>query len=324
MSKEGLDSQMLERHELIPQRTTLRIHGHNVLLDVSKSASLPTCSFLGPEGTYAQQAAQELLDDQVDYVSSVRITEVLRALDTGRYDVGIVPIENSSEGNVAESIRGIIRSDLNILGEKVLPIQHVIFGSAGALAKRIVRSHPQAIGQCVNWLELNLPDAEFIVHNSTSDAIRVAAEKDELAIGNLNAARLYDIPVLEEHINDFKGNTTRFWLMGRGETDITDTDRTTLLFSLKNRQGLLRKALGVFADRAINITKIDSFPIGALDEYYFLLTLDGHAKDPIVADSLEVFKNVCLKVRAIGSYHKAPIPDKYLEPDAISNGWLEP
>ena len=97
-----------------------------------------------------------------------------------------------------------------------------------------------------------------------------------------------------------------------------------LLFSLKNKVGLLRNSLAVFADRNINMTKIDSFPIGALDEYYFLLAIDGHKKDPKIAYALSDFQQTCLKVRNLGSFHKSSIPDKYFAPNALTDGWLEP
>lgn len=313
-----------ERREGQLKQKELSVRGFKISVD-NTSGNVPlSCAFLGPNGTYTEQAAKELLTTQVVYPEAKRITEIIKGIETGKFDTGLVPIENSSEGNVAETVREVIKSDLTILAEHVIPIHHVLFGTDAALAKGVIRSHPQAIGQCANWLEKNLKNGEVIEHNSTADAIRVAAERDELAIGNRKAGDLYNIPIHAENIEDRKGNTTRFWLLGRGETEQTENDRTTILFSLKNRTGLLRNALAVFADRSINMTKIDSFPIGALDEYYFMMSIDGHTNEPRIKEALVAFRDVCLKVRILGSYNKTLIPDKFLDPGDISNGWLKP
>lgn len=315
---------MNERKEQQLEKRELFLHGFKIAVE-NTSRNFPLlCAFLGPPATYTEQATSELLQNQVNLRSLISITDVLRSVDNGKLDMGLVPIENSTEGNVMETIRGVIRSNLMILGEKILPIHHVLFGDETALSKAIVHSHPQAIGQCVNWLEQNLPNAKIIAHNSTAEAVQIAAEREELAIGNSVAGKLYSIQTLKEGIEDFQGNTTRFWLLGRGETNPTSKDRTTLLFSLRNRIGLLRNSLAIFADRRINITKIDSFPIGALDEYYFLLSLDGHQHEPFIAGAIEEFRKTCLRVRVLGSYHKAPIPQKFFEPNAIINGWIIP
>ncbi len=315
---------MNERKEQQLEERGLFLHGFKIAVENTSGDSSLLCAFLGPYGTYTEQAAFELLQNQVNLQPLTSITEILRCVDNGGSDIGLVPIENSTEGNVMETIRGVIRSNLMILGEKILPIHHVLFGDKMALSKAIVRSHPQAIGQCTNWLEQNLPGAKIIAHNSTAEAVQVAAKREELAIGSSVAGKLYDIPILKEGIEDFQGNTTRFWLLGRGKANPTGKDRTTILFSLRNRIGLLRNSLAIFADRRINITKIDSFPIGALDEYYFLLSLDGHKNEPFIAEALEEFRKTCLRVRVLGSYHKAPIPQKFFEPNAIINGWIIP
>jgi len=307
-----------------PEKKELFLHGFKIAVE-NTSGNFPLlCAFLGPMGTYTEQAASKLLENQVNLQSLTSITNVLRSVDSGKLDLGLIPVENSTEGNVMETIRGIIRSNLIILGEKILPIHHVLFGEETALSKAVVHSHPQAIGQCTNWLEQNLPNAKIVTHNSTAEAVQIAAERGELAIGSSIAGKLYGIQTLKEEIEDFQGNTTRFWLLGRGETNPTSKDRTTLLFSLRNRIGLLRNSLAIFADRHINITKIDSFPIGALDEYYFLLSLDGHLRESFIAEALEEFGKTCLRVRVLGSYHKATIPQKFFEPNAIINGWIIP
>lgn len=315
---------MNERKEQWLDKRELFLHGFKIKVE-NTSGNFPLlCAFLGPPGTYTEQAASELLQNQVKLQSLTSITDVLRSVDNGKLDIGLVPIENSTEGNVMETIREVIRSNLMVLGEKILPIHHVLFGDETALLKAIVHSHPQAIGQCTNWLEQNLPNAKIVAHNSTAEAVQIAAKQGELAIGSSVAGKLYGIPILKEGIEDLQGNTTRFWLLGRGETNPTGEDRTTILFSLRNRIGLLRNSLAILADRRINITKIDSFPIGALDEYYFLLSLDGHKDKPLITEALKEFRKTCLRIRVLGSYHKAPIPQKFFEPNAIINGWVIP
>src|SRR3989344_4291782 len=159
---------MIERKGFDKKTINLTIYGEGVFLTKSSKSAEVGCGFLGPNGTYTEQATLDLLGNHAKLQPLNRITEVVEAVEEKKTDLGLVPIENSTEGNVVETIRSIIRSkDLSVLGEKVIPIHHMLLGSEKAFSKKIVRSHPQAIGQCTNWLKENLPGAEVITHNST-------------------------------------------------------------------------------------------------------------------------------------------------------------
>ena len=306
---------------------SLFIEGYEIKIQTQRDIGGLFCGYLGPRGTYTQQAAQELLQNQSGLIPYSTITEVMKALERNAIDIGFVPIENSIEGNVTESVRSVIHSDLpinskiQILAEKTLPINHVLFGTSIAMEKRILRSHPQALGQCSLWINNNLPDATIVRENSTAEAIIVATEKDELAIGNRLAGAMYGAKILKEDIMDLKSNHTRFWLLGNGETNPTGDDRVTMVYTLKNRPGTLLKVISSFAKREISINKIDSLPLGTLDEYYFLMSVDGHIIDSQIQEAIEEIKSSVWKIKILGSYQKSRSEIIY-DAEAEKNGWI--
>lgn len=300
----------------------ITVYGSEVRVQSATGKNRLTCAFLGPEGTYTQQATLELLGDQVDYEMAPRNGAVVTLADKGKCDLGIVPVENSTGGIVIETVKEIIHSDsLVILAERVLPIHHNLYGNPSALDNPIIHSHYQAIDQCSTWLEQNLPGAKTESESSTALAVKVALEKGELAIASAFAGVAHQATPLHERIENLKHNTTRFWLLGRGETEPTGNDRTAILFSFRQGIGKIAYALKVFADRQISLNRMDSFPMGALDQYYFSATIDGHIKDPKVAEAIEEFCTMCFKCKILGSFHKAPIAEKAFEPSAIEDGW---
>lgn len=305
-----------------PKKNIIFLYGAEVCVENVTGEDPSTCAYLGPEGTYTEQAAVELAGTQFKYQSLERIREVVRSVEQGKFDLGLIPVENSTEGPVLDGIKELIHSRLVILGERVIPIHHFLFGTQEALKKGVVHSHPQAIGQCNNWLDEHLPPNMTIVrHNSTAEAVKNAVIEGDVAIGSQRAGELYKAPVLAEKIEDYQGNTTRFWLVGRGETAVTGKDRTALLFSFRQGIGFIRNALSALADRRISVNRIDSFPMGALDQYYFILTFSGHNKESNIAEALEDFSRRCLKMKVLGSYHRAPIAEPFFEPAALENGW---
>lgn len=251
-----------------------------------------------------------------------RNREIIEAVKAGQYDLGIVASENSIEGNVEETIKAIINSDLTILGERILPIHQAIFGSKVAFNKQMINSHPQGFAQCGQWISENLSNPTIIQHGSTAEAVRIAAEKDELAIGSPVAGKVYDIPLIEEGVEDNKKiNTTRFWLVGKGETEVTGKDRTRIIVTLQNAPGTLAKVVNAFADRNISINKVDTSPL-TLGHYYFLLSVDGHVKEPHVAEALEEIEEYCWKLKLLGSFQKSTLENTEYEPEAYEKDWV--
>jgi len=249
-----------------------------------------------------------LLETQGEYHPLPRITEVIKAVNSSNYDIGLVPIENTTEGNVVETINGLIRSDLSILGEITIPIHHSLIGSKSGLNKQVIHSHPQAIGQCGNWLDVHYPGVEIAFHNSTAEAVQTAVSNSELAIGSFRAANLYNAAILQESIEDNSGNITRFWLLGKGKSIPTGNYRTTMLVTVKEEVGSLVDTLVVLKNHRVNLGKIDSAPGSILDEYCFLLTIDGHQDTTKIARTLSELAEISLTMKILGSYQKSSNP----------------
>lgn len=300
---------------------SLFIGGHKIKIDNVTKSAFPKCATLGPAGTYSEIAALELLQDQAEIGFIGRNREIIAAVKMGLFDLGIVASENSIEGNVEETSKTIINSELTILGEKILPIHQALLGVESAYAKKILNSHPQGIAQCGNWIHENLSDTQVVQHGSTAAAIQYAAEHEELAIGNPAAGKIYNIPVIQEGIEDRKGNTTRFWLIGRGETEPTGNDRTVIAFTLRNAPGTLIKVLSPFSDRGISINKVDTLPL-TLDHYYFLMSVDGHITEPTLQEAIEEARESCWKIKTLGSFQKSLLPEIEYEPEAFQNNWV--
>ena len=305
------------------------INGSEITVRRSAQTDSLTCGFLGPRGTYGEQAARGLLRDQAELIQASTNVDIIKKLSKGETDLGLIPIENSTEGNVTESVRGLIHgsvpvsSDIRILAETALPINHILYGTQEAFDKKIIRSHPQALGQCSQWINERLQDATVVRETSTSEAVRIATERNELSIGTKLAGEIYNAPIFDDDIMDLKTNHTRFWLLGQGETTSTGKDRTTLVYTLKNIDGALVRALLPFSLRGIGINKIDTLPLGTLDEYYFLMSVDGHEKDEKVAEALAELKKSVWKSRVLGSFQKSLSRIVY-DPEARNNGWIDP
>lgn len=278
-------------------------------------------TYLGPEGTFSEEVAFSMNEEQAELKHVSSNAGVIEAVDRKKFDLGIVAFENSNEGTVVQTLKAIIHSDLNILGERTVPIKQNLFGSQEARNKGIIYSHPQGFAQAAKWLEENIPHHTANHVNSTSEGVRIAAEKDEMGIGTIRAGKIYNIPLLEEGIEDNKLNFTRFWLIGRGETQPTGNDRTWIVATLKNEAGTLIKLINAFSGNKISINKIDTPPL-TMDHYYFFLALDGHKAEPHVAAAIEKAREACWKLKVMGSFEKSTPPTADYEPQAYEKGWI--
>ncbi len=227
---------------------------------------------------------------------------------------------NSTEGDVAEALRELHHAEnITVLGETLLPIQHMLIGWSEEVLYE-VHSHPQALAQCRTFLLENYPGIKQEPALSTAAAVQLVKENRHVAaIASRRAAEVNNLPILAEDIGDIKGNTTRFLLLGRGETFPTGQDSTSLIFfPKKNRAGSLVDCLETFRKYDINLKKIDSRPTGTIDVYGFLTTLNGHIKDERVILSLNELQNLCSAIRIFGSYREAPLPKGTRAPDALN------
>jgi prephenate dehydratase len=272
-------------------------------------------AFLGPEGTFSEQA----LLSQPDYaamelVACDSIPDVLHAVTSGQVEVGLVPIENAIEGSVNVTLDALIFDhDLRMQREVVIPIVMCLLAPAGVGIGGIERvvSMPVATAQCRTFLSEHLPRAEHVVANSTAGAARLVAEEADgrsAAIGTSLAGEVHGLEVLAEDIEDHRGNETRFVAVTRGGVPApTGHDKTTIVvFQRADRPGSLLSILQEFAARAINLTRLESRPTKrGLGDYCFIIDLEGHVGDELVADALRDLKSKNEDVLFLGSYHAA-------------------
>lgn len=264
-------------------------------------------AFLGPTATFTHEAALKYFGQAAQYLPARTISEIFDEVYKGRADLGVVPVENSTEGIVSYTLDMFLKYDLNVCGEIILPITHCLISSHSKREDvRKIYSHPQAFAQCRGWIEKNLPNAVLIDVGSTAEAAELAKKNVySAAIAGESTAKIYDLKVLERNIQDLTENSTRFLVIGKIEQKKTGSDKTSLLFSIKDQAGALYKMLSPFAKRNVNLTKIESRPIKTKAwEYVFFIDLDGHISEKNVFEAIEELKEMCIFLKVIGSYPK--------------------
>lgn len=268
-------------------------------------------SYLGPEGTNSHDAALAHYGESATLVPFSDIPSAVAALTAGVVDEAIVPIENSTEGSVTVTLDLLIAPEApRIVGEMVLPVRHHLIARPGTALHDIERviSLGQPAAQCRNFLREQLPGAQVFPALSTAAAVAACVHSDRLAaIGTEGAARLYGMAVIAADIQDNADNATRFVTLGREHPASTGRDRTSLVFSLAaDRPGGLLAALRPFADRGINLTRIESRPTKAtLGNYWFLIDFEGHLDDAPVAEAVGEVRSIAVELRVLGSYPRA-------------------
>ena len=265
-------------------------------------------AFLGPAGTYTEAAALEYAPD-AELIPVRTFTAAAQAVEDGEADAAVCAIENALEGPVAETLAILVREDLTlqINAEIVLAIRHALVGAPGLnlTQVQVVYSHPQALAQCRRRLSELAPSARPVAALSTSAAIEAAAnEPGTLAVGNRRAADLYSAYCYEEDISDLPNNQTRFIVLAAAEQQPTGDDKTSLVFTMAHdRPGSLVEVLQPFAQRSINMTKIESRPTGQqLGTYYFFADVQGHQQEPDVAEAIAEARPHTQWLHVLGSY----------------------
>lgn len=272
---------------------------------------MPRYAFLGPAGTFSEEALLALDVQDVTPVPATSIDEVFEAVERGQADFGIVPIENSVEGSVPTTLDALaFDTSLEIQDETVLDIHHALITAPGAdlAGVKTIVSHPQATGQCRRWLARNLPGRAILAANSTAEAVqRAAGDPTVAAVGTRLAAELHGGEVREPAIEDYAGNQTRFVIIGRGLRERTGRDKTSLALFLKaDKPGALLMILSEFAYGEINLTKIQSRPTKRqLGDYMFFVDLEGHVDDQHVKTALDCLRLKLRDVKVLGSYPMA-------------------
>ena len=267
-------------------------------------------AFLGPEGTFTQSAVLKHFGHSVRALSLTSIDEVFQEVQAGTADFGVVPVENSSEGTVNNTLDRFLNTSLHICGEVELRVHHFLLGRMkGFEDVARICAHPQALGQCRGWLDEHLPNVERVPVSSNAEGARRARdERGTAAIASDTAAEIYGLDVLAPKIEDSQDNTTRFLVLGRKLLRPSGADKTTLLLSPDDgdASGALLRLLEPLATHGVNMTRIESRPSRKRKWHYvFFIDVEGHAEDAKVAKALAALEKRASLYRVLGSYPRA-------------------
>lgn len=270
-------------------------------------------SYLGPEGTFSYFAARQKFGTSVEYVPVRGIDDVFRDVAGGRSDYGIVPVENSTEGGIRETLNMFVECDVKVCAEIILQIHHNLMANCAKEEIRKVYSKPQVLSQCKNWLARNLPHAELVEVSSSAEAARIVSDASKsgkegqscAVVANVEIAPKYGLSILSKNIEDNPNNITRFFVLGTEYGAPSGKDRTAIMCYIKNRTGALFEILEPFRAHNINLTNIESLPTGKKAwEYCFYLDFEGHASNEAVQSALREVAKKCFDMKILGSFPK--------------------
>ena len=270
-------------------------------------------AFQGVHGAFSEDAVFSYFQDDVEAIPCNEFEEVFEMVEKGEVSHAVVPVENSLEGSVTTVSDLLLDSDLTVTGEALVLVRHCLIGQPGSTVEAIKRvySHPQALGQCRSFLSQH-PAWEKIPSYDTAGSVKLVKERgrmEEAAVASKRAATFYGMKVLQEDIQSSTRNFTRFFVVEKTASMPTEGDKTSLAFSTKNIPGALYHCIGAFAERGVNLSKLESRPRkGRTWEYVFYVDVDGHVDDPKVSDALSDLVRRSSFVKVFGSYKKAKAP----------------
>ncbi len=267
-----------------------------------------TISYLGPEATFTHQAAIERFGLSLHYIPEESIEDVFMDVEQDRADFGVVPIENSIEGVVHYTLDMFVSSSVKIVSEIYIDIKHNLLSKAQSLEEiKAIYSHPNALGQCKGWLKKHLPNVPLYETVSTARAAKIAEkDKEVAAIASLAASEIYGLNVLASGIEDKTNNTTRFLVIGKHIPKPTGNDKTSFMFSIKDRVGALYEILAPFYKNRINLTRIESRPSRQKSwSYIFYVDVEGHIEDEKLKNALKEVEKLTVFLKILGSYPRA-------------------
>jgi chorismate mutase/prephenate dehydratase len=262
-------------------------------------------AYLGPAGTFSEQAVYRQFGHAVEGEPCVSIDEVFRSTEAGTADFGVVPIENSSEGTINRTLDLLLQTSLTISGEISLPVHHSLMTKSGSMdgITRIC-AHSQALAQCQAWLNQHFPQIQRQAVASNGEAARMASEDPSVAaIAGEIAGEKHGLQVVHAHIQDDPHNRTRFAVIGRLQTAPSGRDQTSLVLSVPNQPGAVYRMLAPLAEHGVSMTRFESRPArtGAW-EYYFYVDVEGHVQDEKVGRALDELKRTAAFFKVLGSY----------------------
>lgn len=270
-------------------------------------------SYLGPEGTFSYFAAKQKFGSSVEYVPARGIDDVFRDVEAARTDYGIVPVENSTEGGIRETLNMFVESDVKVCAEIILPIHHNLMANCAKEEIKKVYSKPQILSQCKNWLSSKLPHAELIEVSSSAEAVRIVAQAIKAGkegrcwavIAHEEIAQQYGLNILFKNIEDNPNNVTRFFVLSKEYGAPSEKDRTAVMCYIKNHPGALLEILEPFKTYKINLTNIESLPTRKKAwEYCFYLDFEGHVSNETVKKALDEVSKRCSDIKILGSFPK--------------------
>ena len=267
-----------------------------------------TVAYLGPAGTYSEQAVWQQFGQAVEGLPCVSIDEIFRSVEAGTAEFGVVPVENSTEGAVNRTLDLLMRTTLSISGEVALAVQHSLMTRTGTMdGIRSICAHSQALAQCQAWLNEHYPQLERRAVASNGEAARLAAEEVGVAaIAGDMAARRYGLAIVHAHIQDDPHNRTRFFVIGALQPGPSGRDQTSLLLSVPNKSGAVYELLAPLARHGVSMTRFESRPARTGRwEYFFFVDIEGHAEDIKVAEALAELQTQAAFFKLLGSYPHA-------------------
>lgn len=261
-------------------------------------------AYLGPHGTFTHLAAQAKFGSSMEYIPNRDILGVFRAVASGAADLGVVPVENSIDGGITDTLDAFMTYPLGICSELLMEVHHCLMARGRDVGIERIYSKPQVFAQCGRWLSEHYPDAELVSVSSTTRACEVAREEDNAgAIAHSAAAAAYGLTIVHKNIEDLAHNVTRFVVLGRETCDPSGHDKTSLVFSVAHRAGALVEVLEPFRAHGISLTRIESRPSKRSPwEYYFFVDIEGHQADAPVRETLEQVHKACKYFQILGSY----------------------
>ncbi|MDH4317340.1 MAG: prephenate dehydratase [Desulfobulbaceae bacterium] len=293
-----------ENNEKFPEDALRSIY-HEIITTCRLSQKKAEVAYLGPAATFSHLAGVKYFGHSAKYKPMESIDEVFREVEKERTRYGVVPVENSIEGAVFSTLDSLLKYNVKICGEVQLPIVHNLVCQSGNIEDiKTVASHSQPLAQCREWLKKNLPDIPTLPVFSTSTAAQMAAKDPSIgAIASSLAIKTYQLQEVVKGIEDYKGNTTRFLVIGNRSPSRSGFDKTSLLLGLMDRPGALNEVLTVLSAKSINLAKIESRPIkGKQWKYLFFIDLLGHIEEPNIEAGCNILKQICSYYEWLGSY----------------------
>ncbi len=296
---------LLNNNKGVFPEAALRSIFHEIITSCRLSQKKAEVSYLGPEATFTHLAGVSYFGHSATYTPMESIDDVFSNVEKNRTRYGIVPVENSIEGSVFSTLDSFMKYNVQICGEVRLEISHNLVCRSGNIEDiQTVASHAQPLAQCREWLRHNLPSIPTLPVFSTGAAAQMAANNPNIgAIASSLAIKTYELQVVVKGIEDYRGNTTRFLVIGKKSPSPSGLDRTSLLIGLMDKPGALNQILTILSEENINLAKIESRPIkGKQWKYLFFLDMMGHFEEQTIQQGCERIKEYCSYYEWLGSY----------------------